>query len=44
MLANGIDPARQKWHDKHIAKVGASNTFSSFAKASIAKKLSRRHS
>ncbi|MCU0853467.1 MAG: integrase arm-type DNA-binding domain-containing protein [Rhodobacteraceae bacterium] len=37
ILANGIDPAMKKQRDKHIAKVNASNTFSTFAKAYIEK-------
>jgi hypothetical protein len=37
MLANGIDPAQQKRQDKHIARVNASNNFSSVARAYIEK-------
>lgn len=35
MLANGLDPAQQKRRDKHIARINASNTFGSVAKAYI---------
>jgi integrase len=37
LLAKGIDPAEQKRRDKLAAKAGAANTFSSVAKAYIAK-------
>lgn len=35
LLAKGVDPAQQKRRDKHVAKINASNTFASVAKAYI---------
>lgn len=40
LLANGIDPAEKKRHDKHQAKIGAANTFKSVALAFIARNRS----
>jgi integrase len=35
LLVKGVDPAQQKRRDKHIARINASNTFASVAKAYI---------
>jgi len=38
LIAQGVDPAEQKRHDRHVAKISAANSFSAIAKAYIDKR------
>lgn len=38
LMAQGVDPAEQKRHNRHVAKISAANSFSAIAKAYIDKR------